>query len=706
MVDKTIEDIHTQNTQTGWKDAVFFDLPGVDKLTRKRRGIAPSRPITILGFPAPENTFAEFTYNRYDQNEYVSEEPSLDIPISLQNSSLFLEGDIPLGVTVQAGSETIIIDPTDVRAYAPRTNFISWSQQTPIDIDFPDSGIVSVEESTDKEELIRKALGNMSQIPNDVSLGHVSQTSRFSSLQLQDTNFTEQVGGMINDLQQAPISSHVTGPQLPYPQEITPLTSAGGGVGGAAVVADAAMAVAGGLVGSDGWEFGEEGKFSTANDNIRNVGMVDHFAQISNKVVGQVFRSACNTPHTFAMDYSSDLDNAHSIEENVSNINNSQLINEKEFELLLLDVEREILDDPDSDAAKTRFEPIGYIIEKYEMMAGKKIEKKPLVVGDPRITTVVDTRIKLGAIYAYRVRSVVQVSFACAETDDLDGQFFLAKALFSSNPSPFAVVNTSVTRSPAPPEDLRFLYDYKDDGLIFTWNFPVEREQDIKYFQVLRRKSTFEPFQLIAFYNFNDTDIGFQPELQEHIDTNNLEEIQLKNVFAADGTSKTMPDPNTMYIDYDFNKDATFIYALASVDAHGNISNYSGQFLVFFDRLTNKIGIRSISWPGAPRAYPNMFLRQDSGGRLSSAPGFADKGTGGTEQQIVSDLSKVSGNRNMRIYFSPSAMKINNAGAPAPEVRIAAGNNLGVPGGYIAAIYNIDNGASQLLNIEIKDNAV
>ena len=730
MANLTIEQILAQSVQSsfgavGEDGSIYFLLPGDDEITRARRGLAPSRPITVLGFPAPGNTTVVFTYNRYVEDEYENENPELDIPTNLENSDLFLGGDIPVNVLVDAGSEgQQFIAESDVQTYAPRTNFISWTQSTPLNM-IPEAEFPTLAETADAEELIREAMGSfVTGIPDDVSLGHVSQSTSFAAVQLQDSNFVEQIGGLYdavlspNRFYAYMVANHSLGmgfdpadfaPIFPiWAKELeagqaaahTPgINTAGTDLKEGALALDAAStAVVQGLVQNDSWEFGTaEGVNTTAGDNVRNLGLVETYVQINHRILGQVIRAASSMPHTFTTDYSTDLDYAYEIEESVSSVDPGMIINENEYELLVMDVRREISDSP-GPAKLAHVVPYGYIVEKFRVEADKKVQMSSLVVGDPRVTTVADTKIKVGATYAYRVRAVVGMSFETAETSDLDGQFFEVFALFSSVPSPFTIVTTGVQGAPKPPVDLRFIYDYKDDALIFTWNFPVEREQDIKYFQVLRRKSIFEPYQLIAFYNFNDS---VEPvQISENINLNELEEIQLR----VDSTGAKKPDPKTMFVDHEFNKDSTFIYTMASVDAHGNISNYAGQFLVFFDRLTNKIEVRSISSPEAPRAYPNMFLKQDESGRLARANSLVDGPRGSGENQIVHDLVKVSGKRNMRIYLNPAAMKVDvGNGSVKDIVKIAKSPTPFSPGGYRAAIYNIDNSATQLLNIDIED---
>ena len=63
-------------------------------------------------------------------------------------------------------------------------------------------------------------------------------------------------------------------------------------------------------------------------------------------------------------------------------------------------------------------------------------------------------------------------------------------------------------------------------------------------------------------------------------------------------------DSNTTYTDYQFQPNTDFIYAVCSIDAHGQISNYGAQIKVNLDSKTHKLTVRQISPPGAPLVFP------------------------------------------------------------------------------------------------------
>ena len=99
-----------------------------------------------------------------------------------------------------------------------------------------------------------------------------------------------------------------------------------------------------------------------------------------------------------------------------------------------------------------------------------------------------------------------------------------------------------------------------------------------------------------------------------------------------------MSSPTTFYDDYEFNRDGSFIYAVCCVDAHGLTSTLSPQFEISFNKYRNKLVKRLISTSGAPKAYPNLYLLQDT---------FVD---------VVKD----SGHSQLTVYFDPEYLDVFN----------------------------------------------
>ena len=172
--------------------------------------------------------------------------------------------------------------------------------------------------------------------------------------------------------------------------------------------------------------------------------------------------------------------------------------------------------------------------------------------------------------------------------------FFVA-----SKPSAFRA-DAIDTKAPRPPKNLKFKYLTSQRSLRIHWEFPLNKQLDIKGFQIFRRKSLFEPYTLIGEINFNDSFV-----LPERVElAPDRDYYFLKN---EDGTFRI---ERTFYDDQ-FDESSEFMYAIASVDAHGLTSNYSQQVKVKLNRVFNRIDETIISKEGAPKPYPNIYLNKD-----------------------------------------------------------------------------------------------
>jgi hypothetical protein len=184
---------------------------------------------------------------------------------------------------------------------------------------------------------------------------------------------------------------------------------------------------------------------------------------------------------------------------------------------------------------------------------------------------------------------------------------------------------------------------------------------DIKKFQIFRRKSVDEPFELLQVFDFDDAEIKF-PLLENKIDKNVVE-------YSL--------DPQRIYYDYDFYKESEYIYALASVDAHGLSSNYSAQLAVKFDQYSNKLVVNYISKSGAPKQYPNLYLDKD----------------------LFLDTIKTSTKNTMHMYLNPDCYSVVlNSGTKLDMLRT---NKNG--GKYIINFINVENQKSANVEISITD---
>jgi hypothetical protein len=328
---------------------------------------------------------------------------------------------------------------------------------------------------------------------------------------------------------------------------------------------------------------------------------------------------------------------------------------------------------PDADPSK--ISAVGYIIERYELENGSLKRDKVLFIENPNSTSVIDVNVKYGATYTYSIRAVAKMEIQSFTADNTAKDYMY---YFSSRPI-ITQVTCDEDVSPPPPADLNFVWDYKKSKLSVTWAMPFNFQRDIKQFQIFRRASIYEPFELLQQQYFDYSAV--KRTTGEVIDGNKQNMTQEQKGFVA-----TFESPNFSYTDDDFKVDSelltspTYIYAIASVDAHGYISNYSTQFQVTFDFYKNQLVKKLISSSGAPRPYPNLLLKSD----------------------LFKDVIKTSGmsSKKLKIYFMPEYFKVKyNSGEIQKMVSTQEDNG----SYYKVQFINTQNQKSDSLKINVFD---
>ena len=68
-----------------------------------------------------------------------------------------------------------------------------------------------------------------------------------------------------------------------------------------------------------------------------------------------------------------------------------------------------------------------------------------------------------------------------------------------------STVNCVERVPPPPPNNLRATFDFETLFPRISWQFPLNKQRDIKRFQIFKRHSLQEPFTLIAEYDFDNS---------------------------------------------------------------------------------------------------------------------------------------------------------------------------------------------------------
>src|SRR3989344_3852635 len=403
-------------------------------------------------------------------------------------------------------------------------------------------------------------------------------------------------------------------------------------------------------------------RIKTTFDDVRNVNLR---GQINKKIFGKFIKNIANDPMSiFSDEFSSITQPADNIEQLAISRISPNHISANDYEISI-----------DSDKVINSFsaikkgndithfipsiEVVGYIIEKYEISENGTItQKEPIILEGQDRTIAIDSKIKYGKRYAYFVKSValIEIQSCIQETDDITSIQFLV----SSKNRFVSLVHCIENVPPPPPADFNIIWDYKENAPRICLSFPFNPQRDIKKFQVFRRKTINEPFEMIKEYDFDDSEIK----------TRNTETPDQNFVVKTN-------NPILHFIDKEFNRRNfnKFIYSSCSVDAHGLKSNYSIQFEVSFDNFRNKIEKKLISNSGAPMSYPNFYLR---------------------DRDTFVDTIKTSGAGRMKIYFNPDFLEIDK-GEENEIVKLIATNKNG--GKYKMNFINLDLQKQENLDI-------
>ena len=258
---------------------------------------------------------------------------------------------------------------------------------------------------------------------------------------------------------------------------------------------------------------------------------------------------------------------------------------------------------------------LGYLIQKYEIdSSGNQTQVDRFVITNPNLTSYTDNQVAYGKRYQYSIKSVYAVRIL-----SYDGANFVScDYLISSRESPNVEVLCEEAKPPPPPVDLKFWFS-QERKFHIEWQHPFNKQEDIKRYQVFRRRSIDEPFQLLSELDFDDSTV--KTPKSDKLLSNSV-------IFSS--------FPVASYIDESFDLDSNYIYAVCSLDARDLSSGYSEQFSVTFERQYGKLRVDRVASAGAPKPYPNFTL----------------------DKPITLDSMKTSGFKRASIYFDPDYLKV------------------------------------------------
>ena len=233
-----------------------------------------------------------------------------------------------------------------------------------------------------------------------------------------------------------------------------------------------------------------------------------------------------------------------------------------------------------------------------------------------------DESVNYGKTYRYVVSNV----YLYVQTD-VNDRCVLNYYLICDHPYITRDVECVEKEAPPPPNNIRF--HFIKDKLKIKWDEPTDYQYDAKGYQILKRHSVEEPFQVIAQLEGHSENDLYVPE----------------ETTIGSSIIKTPDNVPYSYIDNDYEKGKITIYAIRTIDAHGLFSNYSEQIAILYDPFENKIIHDLLSYSGASRNTPNEKLVENSK--------FFEY-----QNKFIDNLPMLRNIKNIKFYLTPDFQKV------------------------------------------------
>ena len=304
---------------------------------------------------------------------------------------------------------------------------------------------------------------------------------------------------------------------------------------------------------------------------------------------------------------------------------------------------------------------LGIIAFKTRVDGDNRIPEKPIVLLERDKNQITDNAVMYGATYDYSLHTLG----LCSLRDNTNK---ITDFLVVSPGGRKVTIDCIEAKPPKTVTSVNFRF--MDSSMQVEWDLPSQTSatgqplNDIKYVQVFERNSVYEPFRLFMMLDFNDSLVRIP--LQENIPLSRTVFVTRSQNFVE------VPLPT---------RAESKIWAVCTVDAHGNSSNLSGQYRSTVDSLNN-YSMEHVAYPGSPKQYPNLTCVED---------GFVDS-------------IKAAGCSKLEIYHNPT---ITTLIGTKEEKMIEVSKTNGSSGEYLPAyvlqLIDIETQEDQIINFYIKE---
>jgi len=259
---------------------------------------------------------------------------------------------------------------------------------------------------------------------------------------------------------------------------------------------------------------------------------------------------------------------------------------------------------------------IGFLLTKFKKIEEEKYEKissKFIFVENFQNYnfSLKDENIIYGKTYLYNIQEVYLYRYT--DNVSLDYILFCGYPFFTED------IECKETINPRPPVGLTAKYDHVRKKLKLRWSAPTNDQNDARGYQILKRNSLDEPFTVIA-------------QLESHL---GLEVFERKENINSQVIIKTPGINQNTFIDKSFDEKNVQIYAIRTLDAHGNLSLYSSQIGVLYNSIENNLIVDLVSKSEAPIDTPNCLIH-----RRTTL--FENENFSITNLPIKSDIEKIT----------------------------------------------------------------
>lgn len=629
----------------------------------------PSRLIYSIDVPEVENFSSEFVYNYYVSDESIQDYRdgkeslvSLTDKMNLEQQVVLKPGNEVAGYLNQ---ESRI---SDLKKF-PRYVKLSWNPPTKMFVSALGEQFSIYKNSNydDSNAFTPEVLDYLAKedIPNIIKENEFAG-SYFTSLESSNGNLSRQISSIFNRVN----VSNDKDLRDNYPSSIKATIN---------TFNESNSILHSSITAIEYQKNGIEFRSQVKNSYLERISSTKFKSQINNNFLHDLLTQASGTIHPI----NKSLSRFSAYAKNVAKLNPSYKITGEEYKASIpyhttyqSSLKSQMDDKP------YYYKIVGYVIDKVEVFPDGKIRTfDPIVLKGGRSNNYIDFQIRYGAIYFYSIRSIMDVTYTAIDNKTLT---FTEVSSYIASSDTTISVETIENIAPPPPNNVRIIWDYDRvnqnttifdhannmpfpntgtrGSLFITWSMPVNSQMDIKKFQVFRRKSVNESFELIKVYDFDKSFSKFS-SLEDNIDPKLIEITDYAYFY---------------YYDDDFYKNSEYIYAIASVDAHGLTSNYSEQFKVTFDKFENKLKTTLISIAGSPKQYPNMYLEKD----------------------LFVDTMKVSNKNTMHVYVNPDCIDVTTRDGNVENI-LMLNDNEQISSKYLVNIINVDVQKSRQLNIKL-----